>query len=55
MGRMHKDQGVQLLPPHRITQNSNLISESTVQTFLELQEFGAVNLGSLFQCLNTTR
>jgi len=51
----HKDHRVQLLPPHRTTQKSNSMSESTVQTLLELQQLTAVTtaLGRLLQGLNT--
>ena len=45
-----KDHGVQLLAPHSTTQNSNYISESTVQMLFELQQISATTtaLGSLF-------
>ena len=45
-----KDHWVQLLGAHSTTQNSNPLSESTVQLLLEFQQLGAVTtaLGSLF-------
>jgi len=47
----HKDHWVQLLAPHSTTQNSNPMSESGVQTLLELQQLEAIPtaLGSLFR------
>jgi len=38
----HIHHWVQLLAPYRTTQNSNPVSESTVQTLLELRQFGAM-------------
>ena len=51
----HKDHWVQLLAPHRTTQKSNYLSESSVQMLLELQQLGAMPtaLGRLFQRLST--
>ena len=36
------DHQVHLLAPHSTTQNSNIMSETTVQTLLELQQLGAM-------------
>ena len=41
----HKDHGVQLLAPHRTTQNSNPTSKNVAQTSLELRQLGAVPTG----------
>ena len=50
-----KDHWVQLQAPHRTTQNSNPVSESTVQALLEFWQPGAVPiaLGRPFQGLTT--
>lgn len=49
----HKDRWVQLLARHRNTPKSDPMSESTVQTHLELQQARGHALGSPFQCLTT--
>ena len=48
--RTHEDHQVQLLVPHSTNQNSEPVSESTVQMLLELWQLGAMStaLGSLF-------
>jgi len=51
----HKDHQVQLQAPHSTNQNSNPISESSVQTLPELWQPDAITtaLGNLSQCLTT--
>ena len=53
VGRTHKDHGVQLLSPQRTTQKSDHMTETTVQTLLELRQTRAMTtaLGSLFRFL----
>ena len=50
VGRDPQDHGVQLLAPHGTTQNSNLVSESTVQMLIVLQQLSSMtaSLRSLF-------